>query len=1334
MDKFNVKIETLTNDNYPIWEMQMEALLDSKDLFDDVIIKNEPIKIESNAESVTAYNEWLKKNKEAYSLIILSISPEIAIIFKGIKNAKQIWNSLKTRFEGEVEDKIMNLYLKLTKLKKINNENIDHYITRAQGLSNEISQLGRKITERELVRYIVEGLPEKYNVITATLIANRGITLSHLRQVLLDFENKIPESRNNLSASVFRSTVSKNKKCFICSKTGHFQNQCWFNPQNKKNTKNKTNKKYFDKREEAKLLQENKKTTEFALFTCLNETIEDITEWHLDSACTSHMTNNIQMIVNKEECQKEIVTAEKERSIHAVCEGDILVSPENNKRMKLKLENVLYVPDLNGNLLSVSSIVEKGNKVNFDKNGVKIYSNDGTLLCKGKIQDGLFTINLKPREIISLNDTYCFKTSVNSVDLWHKRLGHINISYLKLLEQKNMVYGIDKLNDTLNFCESCYKGKMPRNEGSNTYSETTTKPLERLFVDLCGPTKIETLGGRKYMMIIVDQYTRRYFVELLFSKDEAIKKLKEIIERRENELNLKVKRIRSDNGKEFVNEELENYFINKGIKHEKTIPYSPRSNGIAERGNRTLLDMARTMLIEANLPLTFWGEAVNTAAYIYNVTPTKAKSEKTPLELWTGRKPSIKHLRTFGCSVIYKVNDRYRHKLEPKGKQGILVGYSRERKAYRIYSFEEDRIYETSDVTFNEEKLGIPENANKEENESKKENYNVLDYDFITHESETKAVLQQDELNQNGISEDPNLSEITQDDHETTRGDPEITQEDSEVIQEDTEEISVDENTSNGRRPARHRKPPDKLGDYFVYSVKEETPKTYEEAIRTKEEQFWREAMMEELSSMEANEVWELVERPKNEKIIKSRWVFTKKDQDTPEVKYKARLVAAGYNQIKGKDYEEGFSPVMRLATFRTLLSVAAYKNYKVRFFDVKTAYLNGHLEKPIYLEQPPGYVKDPNKVYYVKKSIYGLPNSGRCWYEEIRKVLKEENLTQLKSDPCIFIYKDQNIYLIIAIYVDDIMVIGNSNDYINNVISRLSKSFNLREVTKRNTFLGIDIKQESGKIIISQNNYISKLLKRFKMEDSNPVKTPGALGEDLKDISNSPSISQTQYQEAIGSLMYLATGTRPDLAFAVSYLSQFNKDPREKHWKAVKRIFRYIKGTQNIGLEYTFDDGKLNATSDASWCTTEDSKSFGGYFVKLGKNILSWKCNKQRIVALSTMEAELLSFCESVCEIKWYINLLEDIKREDLIEKPVKVKTDSQALINWIKNPKQSNHSRHINRKYFFVKDEYEQKIINPIFVYSEQQEADILTKYLPFETIKNFLDSMDNNLVTVT
>ncbi|GBM09649.1 Retrovirus-related Pol polyprotein from transposon TNT 1-94 [Araneus ventricosus] len=268
---------------------------------------------------------------------------------------------------------------------------------------------------------------------------------------------------------------------------------------------------------------------------------------------------------------------------------------------------------------------------------------------------------------------------------------------------KQMVRGLEKLEGKIEICDSCIKGKMTRRPYENSFSETTKDPLELLHIDLCGPIKIKSIGGNKYILTVVDQFTRRYFVEFIKTRDEVAGVLQKLLNKSESELNSTVKRIMSDNGSEFINDIMKQYFEHKGIKHERTVYYSPRSNGTAERANRSLLDKAGTLLIDSELPLEFWAEAVSTAEYMHNITTTKSK-DKTPMELWNGKKPSVRHVKPFGCVAFYKVFNNKRHKLQPKSKKEVFSGYSRNRKAYRIYDTEEKQIHETFGVVFDETK------------------------------------------------------------------------------------------------------------------------------------------------------------------------------------------------------------------------------------------------------------------------------------------------------------------------------------------------------------------------------------------------------------------------------------------------------------------------------------------------------------------------------------------------------------------------------------------------------------------------------------------------------
>ncbi|UYV84430.1 hypothetical protein LAZ67_X002144 [Cordylochernes scorpioides] len=1122
----------------------MEAILDSKDLFEDVIVNDEPDFTNNTLE----YDIWKKKNREAYSLIILSLSDDLTIIFRGDKRVKRIWYDIKKRFEGSLENKRIDLMLDLARLKLNPNEN-----------------LGKTVTERELVRHIVEGLTPNFDTITAALSINREISLPDLRQTLLDFE-KTRQDRSKNPENAFRSSGNqfKEKSCFICKRKGHFKKDCWFNPDNEGNQKNTTNKNNMastrnyhkgpkqNKDTARSAIQERTEepsqrrdsTSEYALHASTREerpTTQDV--WIIDSACTSHMTSHGEWIEHKAEDKRSIQVAEEGRHIESASSGLIQATVQGKD---------------------------------------------------------------------------------NSRTAWHRRLGHPSDNKLDLILKNNLLKGLDSINGTLDQCDACSLGKMTKVPYVHTDGNQESYPFEAIYVDLCGPMRINSLGGSIYFLTIVDGFSRIIFVEFLKDKLSAAEVLKKFIVKRENELNSKLKRLRTDNGTEFINKNLETFIESRGIKHELTTPYTPRSNGRVERANRTLLDKGRTLLADFQLPLHFWAEAVNTAAYLYNLTPTTNDPDTTPMEKWKGKKPSVSHIMRFGCEVFYKLENHQRHKLEAKSKRGIFVGYSRCRRAYRVFDITARVILETADIHFRENNNVISEEKQSDNNT----------------DTDTYFFIQEDEQLDNHVLSDVDIEEPAPD-----------------TMNNRQTESSVSD------RPQRTRTIPKRFDDYVLATTNETIPKDYEEAIACGDKKHWENAMLEEIQNMYSHQVWELVPRPVNAKVVKSKWVF-KISKDQENKTYKARLVAMGYNQIPGRDYNESFSPVIKNATLRTILSMAATKDSVIKLFDVKAAYLNGNIENTIFMEQPAGFVQDRNKVCKLNKSIYGLPQSGRSWYEKFSQVLHDCGLEKLKSDPCLFKWKNEDKYFYVGIYVDDFITVSDSENTSNRFINKLRHHLEIKDVTCKGMFLGIKIIQDKKGISLQQSHYVQQILQKYGMENCKEVPTPGSKEINLDNHIEDDNCEQHTYQEALGMLMFLAVNTRPDIAYITSKLSQYSRQPKQMHWTAIKRVMRYLRGTIDLGVK--FERGKtgiLKSYADASWSTTHDGKSYGGYVLKLGEATIDWKSSKQPLVALSTMEAEMITACESCCQIKWITNLLRELEEWNFMEKPTAIYTDSQDI-----------------------------------------------------------------------
>lgn len=504
-------------------------------------------------------------------------------------------------------------------------------------------------------------------------------------------------------------------------------------------------------------------------------------------------------------------------------------------------------------------------------------------------------------------------------------------------------------------------------------------------------------------------------------------------------------------------------------------------------------------------------------------------------------------------------------------------------------------------------------------------------------------------------------------------------------------------------------------------------PKSYSEALEGPNAKKWMEAVENELLAHYTNETWTLVKKTGREKEISCRWVFKiKQNPDGSIDRFKARLVARGFTQREGEDFNEIFSPVVRMDSVRLLFSVCAQFNLKYRQFDITTAFLYGEISEELYMKPPEGLEVEDGFTCKLNKSLYGLRQAPRCWNEKFSKMLKEFNMNPTQSDPCVYVSNDKRLYL--ALYVDDGLIFSEDEREINRLLNYLQANFQIKTIDS-NCFIGVEIdKLADGSLKLHQKGYILKMLEMYKMNDCKPVKTPLETGHDLNQplVLDGPIINDVPYAAAIGSLLYCAVATRPDLAYALSVLSKFTDSPRKEHWKAVKRVFRYLKGTSGVGLIYkAVKEPRLICYSDADWAGDHETRrSTTGLITSLATGPITFKSQKQKAVAISTTEAELMASTPAVVDMIWIDRFLKELGRDTGL-KP-KLLIDNQSAIKLIKNPEFHPRTKHIDIRYYFAREKYEEKLFDIEFVRSEDQRADVFTKPLTVAKFKEMCDSI--------
>ncbi|GJV35799.1 retrovirus-related pol polyprotein from transposon TNT 1-94 [Tanacetum coccineum] len=620
-------------------------------------------------------------------------------------------------------------------------------------------------------------------------------------------------------------------------------------------------------------------------------------------------------------------------------------------------------------------------KVIFTEHDSEIIKNE-KVIGKGIRKGGLYVMKLgnKPE------DKICLATLDENSTLWHRRLGHANMQLIQSLASKELVRNLPKLKYDQHFCDACKVGKQAHVSHKAKNIVSTTRCLELLHMDLFGPSAIRSYGGNRYTLVIVDDYSRYTWTRFLANKTEAFEEFEIFSKMIQNKLGCSIVSIRTDHGREFDNEvQFGKYCDLNGISHNFSAPRTPQSNGVVERKNRTLQEMSRTMLNEQSIPQKFWCNAIDTSTYIINRVSIRRILGKTPYELLRGRKPNLNYFRVFGSKCFILNTKDYLTKFDPKSYEGVFLGYSQNSKAYIILNKQTMKVEESLNVTFDE-----------------------------TPPPPKTSPLEDDELVEEEAIEVSKTKPIGNDLED-------ISLENNQIVNIKESKTHPLENVIGNLNQRTLRSQAQDKSNFFCF-ISTIEPKNINEALK---DENWVMAMQEELNQFKTNDVWELVPNPMDMTIIGTKWVYRNKlDENGVVTRNKARLVAQGYNQQEGIDYDETYAPVARLESIRILLAYACALDFKLYQMDVKSAFLNGFINEEVYVAQPPGFIDfaKPNYVYRLEKAFYGLKQAPKAWYDRLKAFLIKRDYSMGMVDNTHFTKKKDSNLIIVQIYVDDII------------------------------------------------------------------------------------------------------------------------------------------------------------------------------------------------------------------------------------------------------------------------------------------------------------------------
>ena len=997
--------------------------------------------------------------------------------------------------------------------------------------------------------------------------------------------------------------------------------------------------------------------------------------------------------------------------------------PNGDAYSELVLHNMLHAPSVAYTLVSLGALDAEGYRMSIAEGYLEILDPDGQRLGK---------VMRTPRKLYRVNHTSDSANAVEELTLMelHRHLGHIATSSARKLVESGAITGV-KLDSSSKEspCDTCIFSRATRHAIPKVRVSPPAQNFgDEVHTDVWGPSHTPTKQGQHYFISFTDDATRHTVCFLLRTKDQALRAYKSFEAWALNQQHCKgIKVLRSDRGGKYLSGEFDTHLAAAGTARKLTPHDTPQLNGVAERLNHTLLEQIRAFTHESGLPKMLWGEALRHAIWLKNRTATRALDGKTPFEALYGRPLDLSNLRLWGCPVWVHSADG--SKLDVHARQAKWIGLDVDTRAHRVYWPGTSKVGVERNVYFGS---SAP---------LKGENDEIIIPNVVSEQSANPHTPDTSD-EQSTLRKSMRIRKPSRIVRDLLAGKG-TTDADTARIMHLPSASDGDPNEAGGAWSIEDGSPTlleDFEGLEFAFAAETADaealePRSLAEAKRRPDWPLWERAIEEELATLKAAGTWRLEEAPPGANIIGSKWVFkAKKDAAGNITRYKAHLVAQGFSQIGGVDYDDTYAPVAKLASSRAIIAMANRLHFELHQIDIKGAYLNGVLnaDEVLFMQHPPGY-KAPDagtRVLRLVKTLYGLKQSGRHWYQKLTSIFSSLGFNRCAVDQAVFFKSNLKAkeLTVVAVHVDDCTIAATNSCLIDDLKAGMRQHVEVTDLRELHWMLGIEIRhdRDAGTVHLSQHAYIESILRRYNLGDLKPMSTPMDTQVRLtseqapQSAAEFAAMRDVPYHEAVGVLNWAALATRPDIAFVVATVARFATKPRPAHWEAVKRIYRYLAGTRDLWLSYGETRRTLEGYADADGSMLEDRRAISGYAFLIDGGAVSWSSKRQEIVSLSTTESEYVAATHGMKEALWLHSLLSEVFGG--FDKVTVLFGDNQAAISLARDHQYHARTKHIDVRYHWIRWVIEQGALHLVYCPTDDMVADVLMKSLPSAKVKHF------------